>query len=134
MGDWAGHERSPKWRDVGAAWEINFYEDILKRHPDYVDVLSLLGGLYTRNKMYAEGLKVDQRLATLKEDDPIVHYNLACSYSLLNEPNRAFEALDRAMAHGYRDADHMEKDRDLDNVRSDPRYAGATSRMRAAKH
>jgi len=133
MGDWAAHERSPK-RDVGAAWEITFYEDILKRHPDYVEVLSLLGALYTGNKMYAEGLKVDERLATLKEDDPIVHYNLACSYSLLNQPNRAFEALERAIAQGYRDADHMDKDGDLDNVRGDPRYDRATSKMRAAKH
>lgn len=134
MGDWAAHDRSPKWRDVGAAWEINFYEDILKRHPDYVEVLSLLGALYTRNKMYAEGLKVDQRLATLKEDDPIIHYNLACSYSLLNQADRAFVALDRAMELGYRDADHMDEDGDLNNIRADPRYARATSRMRVAKH
>jgi len=136
MGDCAAHERSPKWRDAdaGAAWEITFYEDILKRRPEYVEVLLLLGALYTRNKMYAEGLKVDQRLATLKEDDPIVHYNLACSYSLLNQPNRAFEALERAMALGYGDADHMDEDGDLENVRADPRYARATSRMRAAKH
>lgn len=134
MADWASHEKSPNERGTGATWEITFYEDILKRHPDYVDVLALLGGLYTRNKMHAEGLKVDERLATLKEDDPIVHYNLACSCSLLNQSDRAFAALERAMALGYRDADHMDKDGDLDNVRADPRYASATTRMRAAKH
>ena len=133
MGNWASQEKSSDSRDTGAAWEIAFYEDIVRRDPGYVEVLWLLGGLYTSNKMYAKGLKVDQRLATLKKHDPVVYYNLACSYSLLNQADKAFEALDRAAALGYRDADHMDDDDDLVNVRADPRYAQAVARMRSRK-
>lgn len=130
MGDWTPQEKRSA-NDAGPAWEIAFYEDVLKRHPNYVEVLHQLGSLYTRSAMYAEGLKVDKRLATLREDDPIVRYNLACSYALLNQADKAFAALDHAISLGYSDADHMDKDEDMDKVRSDPRYAEAAARMRA---
>ena len=116
----------------GTKWQIQFYEDILKRSPNYVEVLMVLGGLYTRKKMYSRGLEVDERLATLKKGAPIVHYNLACSYALLDEVHKAFEALTRAIDLGYRDVDHMDQDEDLDNIRSDPRYAETVNRIRCS--
>ena len=132
MGDWTPQEKRSA-NEAGPDWEIAFYEDVLKRHPNYVEVLHQLGSLYTSSSMYTKGLKVDQRLAALREDDPIVRYNLACSYALLRQADKAFEALDQAIALGYTDADHMDKDADLDKVRSDPRYAEAVARMRASK-
>jgi tetratricopeptide (TPR) repeat protein len=132
MGDWLPQEKRSA-SDAGPAWEIAFYEDVLKRQPDYVEVLHQLGSLYTSNEMYAEGLKIDQRLATLRKNDPIVRYNLACSYALLRQTDKAFKALNEAVALGYSDADHMDDDKDLDSVRSDPRYTEAAARMRASK-
>jgi tetratricopeptide (TPR) repeat protein len=119
--------------DGAVAWEIGFYEDILKRSPDYVEVLMLLGNLYTGRKMYRQGLQVDQRLARLRQDDPIVHYNLACSYALLNQVNDAFAALTNAVNLGYHDLEHMEEDSDLERIRHDPRYAEAADRIRARR-
>ena len=132
MTDWVSHSKRRDDRDSGPDWEITFYEDILKRHPDYVEVLSVLGSLYTSNRMYAAGLKVDQRLASLRKDDPVVHYNLACSYALLRQAGRAFEALRKAIGLGYNDVKHMEKDKDLESIRSDPRYARIVAGMSAA--
>lgn len=131
MPDSVSHEQPTAGRELGGAeWEIRFYEDIIKRNPNYVEVLTLLGNLYTGRKLYAKGLEVDRRLASLRQDDPIVHYNLACSYALLNQPDEAFRALFRAIELGYSDAEHMEADSDLDKVRSDPRYAEAVKRVR----
>ena len=130
MGDPVSHEETPAGQNIGGAkWEIRFYENILKRSPDYVEVLVLLGGLYTGRKMYAKGLKVDQRLTMLRKDDPIVHYNLACSCSLLRQRDEAFKALFDAVELGYRDVEHMQSDNDLDNIRSDPRYEEVVARM-----
>ncbi len=130
MSDSVSHEPSQRANDPGTRWEIEFYEDILKRNPDYVEVLAVLGGLYTGNRMYRKGLHVDQRLAQLKQDDPIVQYNLACSYSLLNQADKAIEVLKKAIELGYSDVDHMTKDTDLDNLRSDPRYVEIVDRIR----
>ncbi|MFW6158889.1 MAG: TPR end-of-group domain-containing protein [Planctomycetota bacterium] len=121
---------SPSELDPGARWEIEFYEDILQRNPDFVEVLMLLGTLYTGNQMYRKGLAVDRRLAELRADDPIVHYNLACSYSLIGQIDEAFDSLFKAVELGYRDLEHMNQDEDLDGMRSDARYAALVERMR----
>ena len=69
-------------RDLDA--KIEFMEGLVRRDPDYVDALQLLGDHYTQRGRYAEGLKVDERLARLEPRNPLVFYNLACSYSLMD--------------------------------------------------
>ena len=103
-------------------FEISFYEGILKENPDFVNALVVLGDAYTKRGRFQEGLLVDQRLAHLKPDDPIVHYNLACSYSLLETPGAALDALTEALRLGYRDFSFMERDSDLISIRKEPRY------------
>ena len=81
-------------------FEIKFYEDILKKHPDFVNVLISLGDTYTRKGLHQEGLAVDKKLVSLKPDDPIVHYNLACSLSLTGQVKEALSELKRAVLLG----------------------------------
>jgi len=103
-------------------FEISFYEEILQRLPDSVDVLMALGNDYTRRGLIEKGLNVDQRLCQLRQSDPIIHYNLACSCSLLGQADEALDALTHAIEFGYRDLEYMQQDPDLENVRQDPRY------------
>lgn len=103
-------------------FEISFYEKLIKDKPDYIEALIALGDAYTKNGRYADGLKIDQRLAKLKPDDPVIHYNLACSYSLLKMAGLGIDALKKAIDLGYRDFAFMEQDPDLAFVRKDPRY------------
>ena len=109
-------------------FEISFYENLLKEKPNFVDALIALGDAYTKRGRYKEGLKVDQRLVKLKPDDPLVHYNLACSYSLLKKSNLCLEALKKAIRLGYQDFAFMEEDPDLEFIRRDPRYRKLLSR------
>jgi tetratricopeptide (TPR) repeat protein len=104
-------------------FEIAFYEGILERLPDAPDVLMALGNDYTRRGLFEKGLAVDEQLCRLRGDDPIVRYNLACTYSLLGRLDDALEALTTAVAMGYNDFSYMQQDPDLDNLRADPRYA-----------
>ena len=116
---------SPLSQFVGqsqADFEQRFYEEVLNRRPDYVEVLRLLGHLYTERGLYANGLKVDKRLARLLPNDATAHYNLACSYSLLNRTDLAIKSLRRALRLGYRDIEFLKHDTDLDPIRDDPRY------------
>ena len=103
-------------------FEIQFYEGILKRLPESIDVLMALGNNYTQNGYYEKGLAVDERLCELRQSDPVVHYNLACSCSLLGRVDDAVRALEQAIAFGYSDYNHMQRDPDLENLRRDPRY------------
>ena len=103
-------------------FEIDFFEGVLKRYPDYVDVLRVLGNLLTLKGRYAEGLTLDRRLVQLRPDDALAHYNLACSYALLKRPDHALKTLRRAVELGYRDFRFMREDRDLESIRHDPRF------------
>lgn len=103
-------------------FEIAFFGGILERHANFVDVLRVQGNNLTLKGRYAEGLQIDKRLAKLRPGDPLVHYNLACSYALLNRTEQAIKTLRHAVELGYRDFRYLREDRDLDSIRHDPRF------------
>ena len=109
-------------------FEISFYEAILDRLPDSIDVLMALGNDYTRSGLYEKGLAVDRRLCELRARDPIIHYNLACSFALLGQAEEALKALEQAIEFGYHDFDYLQRDPDLESLRGDPRYAALVAR------
>jgi tetratricopeptide (TPR) repeat protein len=103
-------------------FELEFFGGILERRPDYVDVLRVMGNNLTLKGRFAQGLQIDKRLIQLRPNDPLAHYNLACSYALLKRPDQAIKTLRRAVELGYRDFRFMREDRDLDSIRHDPRF------------
>ena|SRR5947209_8741592 len=103
-------------------FEIDFFRSVLERYPEYVDVLRVLGNNLTLKGRIRDGLELDKRLVHLRPTDALAHYNLACSHSLLRQTDPALTALRRAIELGYRDFRYMKQDRDLDAIRTDPRY------------
>jgi len=90
--------------------KIQFMEGIVRRDPEYIEALQLLGDHYTQRGRYDQGLKVDERLSRLEPHNPLVFYNLACSYSLIGEVDLAATALEKALALGYRDFKWLAKE------------------------
>jgi len=109
-------------------FELDFFERILERSPDYVDVLRAHANNLTTKGHYARGLAADRRLIRLRPNDPVAHYNLACSYSLLRMNDAAIASLDSSLKLGYRDLEHMLGDPDLEHVRKDARFVGLLGR------
>jgi tetratricopeptide (TPR) repeat protein len=103
-------------------FEILFYEGILRRSPDFVQALMALGDLYTRKGLYERGLMIDKRLSQLRPDDPLIFYNLACSYSLLKCVDEAYETIKFAIDCGYDNFRYLVQDRDLTNLLKEPRF------------
>jgi len=103
--------------------EIQFLEGVVQRDRRYVEALQLLGDDYTRRGRFKDGLQVDRRLARLCPEDPLVHYNLACSFSLTEEFRKAAHALRKALQSGYRDFEHLRRDSDLEPLRQTNLYA-----------
>jgi tetratricopeptide (TPR) repeat protein len=113
--------------------KINFLAGIVRRDPDYVDALQLLGDHYTQRGLFLEGLKVDERLAQLEPTSSLVFYNLACSYSLTDQFDRAVQALDRALDLGYRDFTWLARDPDLKKLRKHPAYEELKAKIKTLK-
>ena len=102
--------------------EIRFLEGVSRRLVDHADTLKALGDLYTGTGLVEKGLETDLKLTALCPQDPMIWYNLGCSYALTAQPDRAFDALTRAAELGYADVKWMRQDEDLVTLRDDARF------------
>lgn len=113
--------------------KISFLEGIVSRDPDYVEALQILGDHYTQRGKFEDSLKVDKRLSRLEPRNPLVFYNLACSYSLNQKLDRAAAALEKALLLGYRDFKWLARDPDLRPLRKHPIYRAIEDKIRKMK-
>lgn len=113
--------------------EIGFIEGVVRKDPEYVEALQILGDDYTKRGRFDDGLKIDEQLAHLRPQDATVLYNLACSYSLTERVADAFNALHRALAAGYSDFKWMAQDPDLESLRKHPLYDEVRTKIKAVK-
>ena len=110
--------KTPRKKD-DIDFEIAFYENIIKETPGFIEALTAIGDLYTKAGYWQKGLEVDLKLSVLRPEDPVVFYNLACSYALLNQTRAALNALSKAIEFGYDDFAHLKADTDLENLLKD---------------
>ncbi len=113
--------------------KIAFLEGLVRRDPKYVEALQMLGDHYAQRGKHDQSLRVDQQLSRLQPKNPLVFYNLACSHSLNGEVDRAAEALEKALALGYRDFEWLARDPDLSHLREHPLYRNIESKIRKIK-
>jgi tetratricopeptide (TPR) repeat protein len=113
--------------------KITFLEGIVARDPKYVEALQVLGDHYTQRGRFEHSLKVDQRLSRLEPRNPLVFYNLACSYSLNREFDRAAASLKKALSLGYTDFKWLAKDPDLRPLRQHPIFRTIEDKIRKMK-
>ena len=111
-------------------FEMRFYESVLRRNPAYVDVVEILGGLYTKHGRIAAGLKMDRRLVKLRPDNATAHYNLACSLALSKRKADALRSLRHAVELGYRDFDWMQQDPDLEELKAHPAFLALVEQLK----
>jgi tetratricopeptide (TPR) repeat protein len=103
-------------------FEIQFFEAVHRRCPDYLEVVGLLGGLYTKAGRITDGLRMDRKLVRLDPANPTAHYNLACSLALCRKRPDALRSLRKALSLGYDDLDWMQQDPDLEILKNDPEF------------
>ncbi len=104
------------------AFEIQFYEGLIAKKPDFFDAMALLADLYTKVGRYEDGLVLDEKMYQIDPENPIILYNLACSYSLVNKVDLSFRTIKKAIKCGYEDFDHLDADKDLRNLKKDQRF------------
>ncbi|RRJ97019.1 hypothetical protein Ga0100231_002525 [Opitutaceae bacterium TAV4] len=119
-------------RKEDIAFDIDFYESVLRRDSRYTDVIELLGGLYTKAGRIADGLKMDRKLVRLQPGNATAHYNLACSLALIGNADEAIKSLTTALERGYEDHEWMLKDDDLATLRPLPEFSRLLAQVKAA--
>jgi tetratricopeptide (TPR) repeat protein len=116
-------------RKEDPSWDIGFFETVLRRDPSYVDVIEILGGLYTKTGRIADGLKMDRKLVRLQPNNATAYYNLACSLALSSRKADALRALHRAIDLGYKDYDWMAQDPDLEGLKGVPEFEALLKKL-----
>ena len=109
-------------RSLSEEFQITFLQSVSVMDPENIEILVQLGDLYSRLGRVEESLKIDLKLVSLCPEEKVFHYNLACSYSLLDDLDLSLLALEKALLLGYDDVEQIENDADLQNLRKDKRY------------
>ncbi len=113
------------------AFEIGFFESVLRRDPRYAEVVEILGGLYTKTGRITDGLRMDRLLVRLQPDNATAYYNLACSLALSRRKPAALAALRQAIERGYRDFEWMAQDPDLESLKQHPQFIALLERLKS---
>ena len=70
-----------------------------------------------------------KRALQVDPDDPMLLYNVACTYAQLAMPEESLNALERSVEKGWGDKNWIEHDSDLDSIRDTPRYKAIVQAM-----
>jgi beta-lactamase regulating signal transducer with metallopeptidase domain/tetratricopeptide (TPR) repeat protein len=103
------------------------------------------GDWYSRGMDFHNDERYDEAIEAFRHSIEEGHrveaatYNIACGYARKGDADRAFEWLQKAMDEGFELSSHINRDDDLDSLRSDPRFAelrraARAERTRASKH
>jgi len=120
----------PEHTTRDSAFEVGFFEGVLRHDPQCVEVIEILGGLYTKVGRIADGLRMDRRLVRLQPANATAHYNLACSLALSKRNSDALRSLRHAVRLGYQDFEWMTHDPDLQGLRRNPEFGALVAQLK----
>ena len=101
----------------------------LEQHPD--DARACIMGASAAANAGNEDLSAyyAARAMAVDPEDPMVLYNVACAYGILDKKRECIDALEKAVNQGWGDKDWVEHDSDLDSVRNEPRFQSLLQAM-----
>lgn len=101
---------------------VLFYPSYLLHHPDdsrahqfYAFTLHRLGRLEEAKKEMYKGIQQNPK-------DPIIVYNAACFYALIDDKKIAIENLKKAIENGFENYDYLKHDPDLFSLQKEPDF------------
>jgi hypothetical protein len=112
------------------AFDVGFFESVLRHDSQCVEAIEILGGLYTKLGRIADGLKMDRKLVRLQPSNATAHYNLACSLALSKRNTDALRSLRHAIGLGYRDFEWMSHDPDLQGLKKIPAFGAIVDQLK----
>jgi tetratricopeptide (TPR) repeat protein len=102
---------------------IKRYEAFLKDHSDSGRAWFNLGYALHYSSEHAKAIDAFERAIKFDYKPPTSMYNIACANSMMGRKDAAFEWLGKSAQAGFELESYIRGDRDLDNLRTDPRFA-----------
>lgn len=118
----------------GFAYLARIGEKPLVQSPEVAADIAMDQGIrYLTIKKYDKAIAEFNRVLEVQPENEIALYNLACAYALRGEKETALDYLEKSVAAGFEDVDHIEKDKDLESLRAEPRYRKIVEALRARR-
>ncbi len=96
---------------------VNNYKMALRHDPDNANFYINLSTAYMSGERFD---KAHETLMTLEDkapQHPLLYYNLACYYALINETSSSRKALEKSAALGFKNFNKIQTDPDFENLR-----------------
>jgi tetratricopeptide (TPR) repeat protein len=121
---------SAAYQSRGVAWRakkeldkaIKDLDEAIRLDRESVLAFTSRGAVWSDKKQYDKAIEDLDEAIRLDPKYPLPVYDKACVRALQGRTDDAIENLTKALELGYRDFEHMARDRDLDSIRGHPRY------------
>tara|TARA_B110000116_G_scaffold233333_1_gene217204 strand:+ start:2560 stop:3162 length:603 start_codon:yes stop_codon:yes gene_type:complete len=101
---------------------ISNYKMALHHNKDFEESYINISTAYLSTKQFDLALKYLNILKSINPSHPLLHYNLACYYSLLGKTAMGMEALKEAIQNGFNDQKMLKSDPDIENLRQSHQF------------
>ncbi|MEO7367718.1 MAG: protein kinase [Gemmatimonadaceae bacterium] len=101
---------------------LSLMEGSLELNPDDARAANLAAGVFASLGEAEPALKYAERSLAIDPEDPMLLYNVACTYSSLGRIDQAISCLERAVEKGFGHREWIDNDPDLKPLRSSPKY------------
>ena len=101
---------------------ISNYKMALHHNKDFEESYINISTAYLSTKQFDLALKYLNILKPINPSHPLLHYNLACYYSLLGKTAMGMEALKEAIQNGFNDQKMLINDPDIKNLRQNYQF------------
>lgn len=115
---------------AAAARALKRAEQHLELNPDDTRALNLGCAALIEQGDKRRAMQWAERSLAIDGDNPDTLYNLACSYALMGESERALDCLERANLRGMSIAEWAENDSDFASLHGDPRFRALMQRLK----
>ncbi|HVF38668.1 MAG TPA: tetratricopeptide repeat protein, partial [Gemmatimonadaceae bacterium] len=101
---------------------MKLIEERLELNPDDARAWNLGAAILATLGERDRAIEFARKSVAIDQDDPMLLYNVACTYSVLGQEEEALSALEHAVDKGYGHKDWLEHDSDFDPIRETPRF------------
>lgn len=119
---------------LAARKSVEVLEKHLKWNPDDVRALHLGAGSLMVLGEVDQAKRWLRRALEIDPDDSILLYNVACNYAIMGETDDALDYLESAVANGMVNLAWISNDKDLDVLRTHPRFQSLLHRIETGAH
>jgi serine/threonine protein kinase/Flp pilus assembly protein TadD len=108
---------------------LRLIEERLALNPDDARAWNLGSGVLIALNEVDRGIKFLETSVAIDPDDPQLLYNVACTYAVLGQPEKALSTLEHAIDKGYGHKDWLMHDPDFESIRETPRFQAILEAM-----